>query len=120
MRVAGRQPLGFVLRAGGRERREPGADAVAGRAVHADAVLWEQENDGVAGHRRPSSEPQARWAADGVAGHRSRVSEAEAEPAGGRPPDLPVLVERHHGGARQPGVEHGYHVYGTYASVSGW
>ena len=39
MRVAGRQPLGLVLPAGGRERRESSAYAVAGRAVHADAVL---------------------------------------------------------------------------------
>ena len=37
-----------VLRAVGRERGEPGADAVAGRAVHADAVLREPANGGVA------------------------------------------------------------------------
>src|SRR5579863_1662053 len=111
MRVAGRPSLGFVLRAGGRERREPGADAIAGRAVHADAILWEPENEGVAGQHGPSSESQTRCAADGVAGHRGRVSEAEAEPAGRRPPDLPILVAGHHGGARQPGVEHRYHVY---------
>ena len=43
---------GLVLRAGGREQREPSADAVAGRAVHADAVLWEPEDDGVAGNTR--------------------------------------------------------------------
>ena len=68
MRVAGRRPLRLVLRAGGGERREPSADAAAGRAVHADAILWEQENDGVAGDRRASGESQARFAADGVAG----------------------------------------------------
>src|SRR5580658_2169605 len=121
MRVAGRQPLRLVLRAGGGERGELSPDAAAGRAVHADAVLWEPENDRVAGHGGPSSESQARFAADGVAGHRSRVSKTEAEPARGRPPDLPVLVARHHGGARQPGVEHGHHVHpdGAGLRVSG-
>ncbi len=37
-----------VLRAGGRERREPAVDAVDGRAVHADAVFRKPANDGVA------------------------------------------------------------------------
>src|SRR5450756_2891682 len=117
MRVAGRQPLGFVLRTAGGERREPSADAFAGRAVHAGSVLWEQENEGVAGNRRLCSEPQARVTLDGFDGNRSRVSEAEAESAWGRPPDLPVLVERNHGGARQPGVEHRYHVYPDGAGI---
>src|SRR5664280_2781565 len=53
MRVAGREPVRVVLRAGGRKRREPSAPAVAGRAVHTDAVLWEPENEGVAGNRWP-------------------------------------------------------------------
>ena len=35
-----------------------------------------------------------------------------------RSPDLPVFVERDHGGARQPGVEHGHHVHSDGARVS--
>ena len=52
---------------------------------------------------------------------RSCVSQAEAEPARRRPSDLPVLAERDHGGARQPGVQHGYHLYpdGAGLRVSG-
>src|SRR4051794_20636617 len=92
MRVAGGQPLGFVLRAVGRERREPSADAFARRAVHADSVLWEQENEGVADNRRLCREPQAYLAFAGFDGARSRVSEAEAERAWRRPPDLPYLL----------------------------
>src|SRR5215831_8631161 len=38
-----------VLRTSGREHREPPDDAIAGRAVHTDAVLWKPENDRVAG-----------------------------------------------------------------------
>jgi len=38
-----------------RAKRTP-VPAVAGRAVHTGAVLWEPENDGVAGERRPSSQ----------------------------------------------------------------
>src|SRR3954463_8917598 len=121
MRVAGGQPLGFVLRAVGRERREPSADAFARRAVHADSVLWKQENEGVADNRRLCREPQAYLALVGFDGARSRVSEAEAERAWRRPPDLPLLVARNHGGARQPGMEHGYHLYpdGTRIPVPG-
>src|SRR5437763_6316060 len=37
------------------------------------------------------------------------------------PEDLPLLVARNHGGARQPGMEHGYHLYpdGTRIPVPG-
>src|SRR5271170_3394717 len=111
MRVAEHQPVGFVLRAGEREPKESYADAFAGRAIHADPVLWEQENEGVAGNQGTGSEPQARVATDGIDGNRSRVSEAEAEPARRRPSDLSVLAERNQGGARQPGVEHRHHLY---------
>ena len=46
-----------------------------------------------------------------VMGTGGRLSEAEAEPTGRRPQDLPVPAERRDGGARQPGVEHRYHVH---------
>src|SRR4051794_18814052 len=37
------------------------------------------------------------------------------------PEDLPLLVARNHGGAHQPGMEHGYHLYpdGTRIPVPG-
>src|SRR3954465_11118531 len=111
MRVAGGQPLGFVLRAVGRERRETSADAFARRAVHADSVLWKQENEGVADNRRFCRELQVYLAFLCFYGALSRVSESKAERAWRRPPDLPLLVARNHGGARQPGMEHGYHLY---------
>src|SRR5205085_7790004 len=72
--------------------------------------------------RRSSDlESQAYLALAGFDGARSRVSEAEAERAWRRPPDLPLLVARNHGGARQPGMEHGYHLYpdGTRIPVPG-
>jgi hypothetical protein len=66
MRVAGRQPFGVVLRAGGRERREPSADAVAGRmepefaalvaidwADKKHAWLFESHRDWLAGETQP-------------------------------------------------------------------
>src|SRR5688572_29016680 len=111
MRVVGRQPLRVVLRVSGREPGEPSTHATAGRAVHPDAVLWKPEDDGVAGEQGPCSEPQARLAAHESYGHRSGLPETEAEPTGGRTPDLPVPVTRHDGAAGQPGVEHGYHVH---------
>src|SRR5689334_10727642 len=40
MRADGDLAIGAVLQTGGRERREDGADAFAGRAVHAHALLW--------------------------------------------------------------------------------
>src|SRR3954452_24773608 len=88
MRVAGGQPLGDVLRAVGRERREPSADAFARRAVHADSVLWKQENEGVADNRRLCRDPQAYLALVGFDGARSRVSEAAAERAWRRAPSF--------------------------------
>src|SRR4051812_18589542 len=93
----------------------------ARRAVHADSVLWKQENEGVADNRRLCRESQAYLALVGFDGARSRVSEAAAERAWRRPPDLPLLVARNHGGARQPSMEHGYHLYpdGTRIPVPG-
>src|SRR5947208_16827020 len=106
MRVAGGHALGFVLRPVGGDRREASPEELARRAVHADSVLWEQENEGVADNRRSCRESQAYLALAGFDGNRSRVSEAEAESAWRRPPDLPLLVARNHGGARQPSMEH--------------
>src|SRR4051794_19379974 len=111
MRGAGGQRLGVVLRAVGRERREPSAGGFVSRAVHADSVLWKQENEGVAENRTICRESQAYRALVGFDGDPSRVSEAADERAWRRPPDLPLLVARNHGGARQPGMEHGYHLY---------
>jgi len=47
--------------------------------------------------------PQACLALMDLMGVEGRLPETEAEPAGGRPPDLPVLLRDMTGGARQPG-----------------
>src|SRR5579863_3114371 len=94
MRTAGREPVRPVLRAAGGKRRKPGVDAVAGRTVHTDTVLWEPENGGVARHSGIPCEPEARIATDGTDGNRGGLSEAEAQPAGRRSQNLPVPAER--------------------------
>ena len=60
---------------------------------------------------RARSESQTDLAADGSAGHRGGLSKAEAEPARRRSQGLPVPAERDESGARQSGLEHGYHVH---------
>jgi hypothetical protein len=79
--------------AAGRKRREPAVDAAARRTVHADSVLRESANGGVAGNTGFRGESEAGRTAYGSDGHCGRVSEAETEPAGRRPQDLPVPAE---------------------------
>ncbi len=88
MRAAGGAAVELVLPTASRERGEPGADATAGRAVHADTVLRQPADDGLAaehGHavnrkrvRRllrlmglEAIYPKPRLSQPGARGHRS-------------------------------------------------
>ena len=79
--------IGAVLQSGGRERREPGADAPAGRAVHAHALLWGTAHGQLAGEARLWGEREAGAAvaaADGTGGDLPQTAAvgARAEDAG--------------------------------------
>src|ERR1035438_7028065 len=82
------------------------------RSLHdSRASLRKPANDGVANNPRIRGESQAHLASYGDDGNRSRLPEAQAEPAWGRPQDLPIPVERIDGRPSRSGLEHRYHVY---------
>jgi hypothetical protein len=62
--VAGRQPRRLYCQPVGESEENLGADAIAGQTVHADAILREPENDGVACHPRARSESQTDLASE--------------------------------------------------------
>lgn len=68
MRTGSAVTAGFVLRACGRERGESRADAAAGRAVPADAVLRRVENDRLAGQARTCRQFETSAAVDAADG----------------------------------------------------
>src|SRR5215469_17144088 len=94
MRADGDLAIGAVLPTGGRERREPGADALAGRAVHAHALLWGASHDALAGEARLWGEREAGAAVDAADGTGGDLPEAAAVGTGARTPDLPLPTAR--------------------------
>jgi transposase len=92
-----------------RERSEFDADAPARRAVHANAVLWRDQDDRLAGQKRSCGQREARTttaAADGTGSHL-REAEAVRSRAGTSDLSIPaagfsdreaerVLGDRHH------------------------
>jgi hypothetical protein len=111
MRADGDLAIGAVLQSGGRERRELGADAFAGRAVHAHALLWGASHDVLADAARLRGEREAGAAADTADGTRSDLSETAAVGARARTPDLPLPTARFEDRSTEPGVGQRHHVY---------
>jgi len=109
MSIGGLIAGGVVLPGCGRERRESDVDAVARRAVHANAVLWRDQNDRLAGQAGSpgQSETSAETvAADGAGGHLCQTA-AVGSSAGTSHLSIPaagiddreagrVLGDRHH------------------------
>src|SRR5215831_14609630 len=100
-----------VLHPGGRERGKPRADAPAGRAVHAHALLWGASHDVLAGAARPWGEREAGAAADAADGTGSDLSETAAVGARTRTPDLSLSPAGVEDRSTQPGVGQRYHLY---------
>jgi transposase len=117
MRAGRGVALGAVLPAGGRERGEPGADAFAGRAVHAHAVLWGAPHEVVAGAARLAGEREAGAAAEAADGAGSDLSESAAVGAGARTSDLSLPAARVKDRPTRPGVEQRHHLYPPAARV---
>ena len=87
MRADGDLAIRAVLQARGRERGEPRADALAGRAVHARALLWGAPHDVLAGAARLWGEQEAGAAADAADGTGSDLPETAVVGTGSTPTD---------------------------------
>src|SRR6516225_1689327 len=109
--VGGVIALGFVLRAAGRERVEPQADAAFGRAIHEDAILWSAQDDPVTARSRVPRQSETSPAATATDGLGSDLSETAAVGARAWPSHLsvPVAQRCHH--ATESGVVERHHVY---------
>src|SRR6202166_5400811 len=70
--------VGVVLRSGTGEGREFEIDAVHGRAIHTDAVLWDPEDDLVARRARVRGQSETGTPADAADGARGDLPEAPA------------------------------------------
>ena len=113
MRVDLPAAVELVLRAAKRERREFAANAVAGRTVHADAVLRESPHDSVAAKARLERQPQTCATTHAADGHRSDLREAAIVRSSARTSDLSISAERNEDHAAESGVEHRHHLYSS-------
>src|SRR5712691_8639340 len=94
MRPGAAVPLGLLLRADARKRRELGAAAADRRAVHTNAVLWRAEADRLVAEARLGHQSEARPSADARPGRGGDLSETAAVAASARPSDLSVPAPR--------------------------
>ena len=111
VRAVGFEPRDTLLPRRGRERGEPGVDALDRRAVPAHAVLRQPKHDDLAvpaREQRESKTDPAAHAIDGLGGH---LPQAAYKPEGRRSPDLPVFAAECEDRASEPGLEHGHHVH---------
>ncbi len=74
----------------GRERSEPDADAAARRAVHANAVLWRDEDDRLARQARSCGQCETRTAPAATDGSGSHLCEAAVVECSSRTSRLPL------------------------------
>ena len=103
--------IGAVLQTGGRERREHGADAFAGRAVHAHALLWGASYDVLADAARLRGESEAGAAIAAADGTGGDLPQTAAVGARARTPDLPLPTAGFEDRSTEPGVGQRHHVH---------
>jgi len=101
----------FLLPAREREPEESRRDAIAGRAVHAAAVLRGSTNDPVAGRPRVLRQFQAGKTITAADGTGSDLSQTALVRPGAGTPDLPVSTARTGDHTSQPGVGYRHHVH---------
>src|SRR5215471_6881077 len=109
--AGGTVAFGLVLRAAGRERVESQTDAVFGRAVHQDTLLWRTEDDaGTPRSRlcRQSETSPATSATDGLGGDLSKTALVGSR-TGSSHLSVPAAQCRHR--ATQSSVVERHHVY---------
>ena len=111
MRAYGNLAVGPLLHAGSEKRTKPEANAFAGRAIHAHALLWGASNDVLAERTRLCGEPETRATAAAADGTGSDLSKATVVTVGGRTPHLPLSAAGSEDRAAEPGLGERYHVY---------
>ena len=92
MRTAGIGVIELLLPSAGGNGREPAADAVARRAIHADSILRHSAHDSLAAKLRQSRQPQADCAIVATDGAGSYLPEAAVKPGRCATQDLPLSV----------------------------
>src|SRR3712207_1397389 len=117
MRPAGAAAVELVLPAGATARADAGATRSAGRAVHADAVLWVPPDDCLAAAGGLSSQSQTRAAPAAAAGAGDALPEAQDQYAGAGASDLSVPVAWLADHARGPGLELGHPLHSVGAGL---
>ena len=117
VRAARREPLVAVLRAPGRERGEPRADAPAGRAAPGASVPRQPADDAApaSGGRGRRTAPGA--AADAADGHGGDLPEAAHQRGQPRAPGVPLSAARPRGRPSGPGVVRGHHLHPCFARL---
>src|SRR5262245_6549334 len=111
VRTDGTESIKLVLSADRRERGEPESDAIDRRAVNADALLRDSQDDRVAEEERARGQSQTREAADADDGAGSNLSETTSQPAGARSSDLSIFIAWNQCYASRSGLEHRYYLH---------
>jgi hypothetical protein len=99
-----------LLRTSARDKREPRVDAVAGRAIYADTVLWSSPDARASGQKRPSNQSQAGKTTSAENGAGGDLCKTSVVSAGARPSDLSLSFKGVADHPSQPGVGNRYHV----------
>jgi len=110
VRVDGNIPERLLLRAGGRERREPRLDASTGRIAHGTSGVWKSPLSRLAGTGRSGDQPKACGSFAACHGSRGDLSPAFIKPADGGASNLSVSAKRLGNHGSGPGLVQRHHL----------
>src|SRR5690606_6273623 len=94
MRVIGVAPLNLLLFITWGEPAKSALDAVVGREIYGDALLWQSSHDSLVTESGLLRESQARHAADASDGSGGPVSQTADQPIASGASSLPVFAAR--------------------------
>src|SRR4051812_39175732 len=117
MRAGRPAAVELVLRAGGAVGDDAGATRPAGRAVHADAVLWGAPDDRLAARHWVPRQPEAGAPLAAAAGVGGALPQAAHECAGAWASPVSVSAARGADHLRRPSVVERHHLHSVGAGL---
>src|SRR5207247_5727300 len=111
MRTRGIITVEFLLYTTGGESREPLFDALIGRTVHADTLLWRAPDDRLVTGTRIRGESQTGGTAAVHDGPGDAVYQAPYQSVAARTSRVSLLAPGGADHAGESGLEYGYHLY---------
>lgn len=111
-------PVGALLQAGPRKRRESFLDAEARRAVYGISVLWGGTDDGLFAARRMGHQSQTNPTTLTDSGALRTLPQAPLVPRRQRAQEVPLSSQKYRGPSSQPSVGQRYYVRTNAARVS--